>query len=123
MHKTIKIISVLFAAMLCLAGVPFGAAQHLPSTVDGDWHQFQKDSSNTGITSDAAPRSDPELVWSRFTHTSIWSGGINVPPIIVGDLVYIYDVNGTLHAFNMTDGTLIWRNETSVGFQSSTLLR
>jgi len=123
MHKTIKIISVLFAAMLCLAGVPFGAAQHLPSTVDGDWHQFQKDSSNTGATSDAAPRSDPELVWSRFTHADELGTGIDVPPIIAGDLVYVYDVNGTLQAFNMTDGTLIWRNETSVGFQSSTLLR
>ena len=106
---------VALLALACLAGV---------SAADGDgWHQFQKDSRNTGATPDAAPRSNPELVWSRFTHTDEWGNGIDVPPIIAGDLVYVYAVNGTLRAFNRTDGTLIWRNETSVGFQSSTLLR
>ena len=104
---------VMLLALVCLTGV---------SAADG-WHQFQKDALNTGTTSDAAPRSDPELVWSAFMHTSMRSGGIDVPPIIAGDLVYVYDVNGTLWAFNMTDGTRIWRNETSVGFQGSTLLR
>ncbi len=101
---------VALLALACLAGV---------SAADG-WHQFQKDAMNTGITSDAAPGSDPELVWSAFTHTSKWGGGIDVPPIIAGNLVYIYDVNGTLRAFNKTDGTVTWRNETSVGFQGST---
>jgi outer membrane protein assembly factor BamB len=101
---------VALLALACLAGV---------SAADG-WHQFQKDALNTGATPDAAPRSDPELVWGAFTHTSTWSGGIDVSPIIAGNLVYIYDVNGTLQAFNKTDGTPIWRNETSVGFQSST---
>ena len=101
---------VALLALVCLAGV---------SDAD-DWHQFQKDALNTGITSYAAPRSDPELVWSAFTHIDEWGNGIDVPPIIAGDLVYIYDVNGTLQAFNKTGGTLIWRNETSVGFQSST---
>ena len=105
-----RCVIALLLALVCLAGV---------SAADG-WHQFQKDSQNTGITSDAAPRSDPELVWSAFTHTSKWSGGIEVPPIIAGDLVYVYDVNGTLRAFDRLNGTLIWSNETSVGFQGST---
>ncbi len=47
---------VALLALACLVGV---------SAADG-WHQFQKDALNTGITSDAAPRSDPELV-SRTT--------------------------------------------------------
>ncbi len=58
-------------------------------------------------------------MWSAFTHTS-WGNGIDAPPIIAGDILYVCDVNGTLWAFNRTDGTLVWRNETSVGFQSST---
>ncbi len=106
----VALLALACLALACLAGV---------SAAD-DWHQFQKDAMNIGATSNAAPRSDPELVWSAFTHTSEWSGGIDVPPIIAGDFVYIYDVNGTLQAFNKTDGTLIWRNETSVGFQGST---
>jgi len=85
-----------------------------------DWSQFQKDCVNRGVTSDAAPRSDPELVWSAFTHIDEWGNGIDAPPIIAGDLVYVYDVNGTLQAFDRINGTLIWRNETSVGFQGST---
>jgi len=107
-----RCVGVLVALLVlsCIAGV--SAAE--------DWHQFQKDALNTGATPDAAPRSDPELVWSAFTHTSKWSGGIDVPPIIVGDLVYVYDVNGTLQAFDKTGGTLMWSNETSVGFQGST---
>ena len=80
-----------------------------------DWSQFQKDALNTGITSDAAPRSDPELVWS------VQTDGINVPPIIAGNLVYVYDANGTIRAFDKKSGDLVWRNETSPWMlQSST---
>jgi outer membrane protein assembly factor BamB len=96
---------VVLLALACLAGV---------SAADG-WHQFQKDSRNTGTTSDAAPRSDPELVWSMQT------GSIDVPLIIAGDLVYVYDANGTIRAFDKRNGNLVWRNETSPWMlQSST---
>ncbi len=105
-----RCVIVALLVLACLTGV---------SAADG-WHRFQKDSLNAGITSDAAPTADPELVWSAFTHRNDLGNGIDVPPIIAGDLVYVYDANGTLQAFNKTDGALIWRNETSVGFQSST---
>jgi outer membrane protein assembly factor BamB len=105
-------------AVTIIALVALAFAPPLSSAVD--WQQFQKDSLNTGITSDAAPGSDHELVWSAFTHRTDLENGIDVPPIIAGDLVYVYDANGTLQAFNKTDGALIWRNETSIGFQSST---
>jgi len=104
-----KTILMLTIVMITLTG----------TAIASDWQQFQKNEVNNGLTDSPAPRSDPELVWSRFTCTS-WGNGIDVPPIIAGDLVYVYDVNGTLQAFNRADGTLIWRNETSVGFQSST---
>jgi hypothetical protein len=86
---------VVLLALACLAGVSDA----------GGWHQFQKDSRNTGITSDAAPRSDPELVWSMQT------GSIDVPPIIAGDLVYVYDANGTIRAFDKKSGDPVWRND------------
>jgi hypothetical protein len=87
----------LLLALTCLSGV----------SAAGGWHQFQKDALNTGITTDAAPRSDPELVWNMQT------SGINVPPIVAGDLVYVYDANGTIQAFDKKSGDLVWRNETS----------
>ena len=99
--------AALLLALACLAGV---------SAADTDgWHQFQKDALNTGITPDAAPRTDPELVWSMQT------GAIDVPMIIAGDLVYVYDANGTIRAFDKRNGDLVWRNETSSWrLQSST---
>ncbi|MEA1944411.1 MAG: PQQ-binding-like beta-propeller repeat protein [Euryarchaeota archaeon] len=100
-----RCVLVALLVLACLSGV---------SAADG-WHQFQKDEVNTGITSDAAPRSDPELVWSMQT------GAIDVPPIIAGDLVYVYDANGTIRAFDRANGNLVWRNETSPWMlQSST---
>ena len=110
MHRVSMVCIVVLLVLACLSGV---------SAADS-WHQFQKDSLNTGITSDATPTADPVLVWSAFTHTSECGTGIDAPPIIAGDLVYVYDVNGTLQASDRINGTLIWRNETSVGFQSST---
>ena len=100
------VIVVLFV-LACFAGI---------SAADGDgWYQFQKDSQNTGITPAAAPRSDPELVWSMQT------GAIDVPPIVAGDFVYVYDANGTIRAFDKRNGNLVWRNETSSWMlQSST---
>ncbi|KAB3545337.1 MAG: PQQ-binding-like beta-propeller repeat protein [ANME-2 cluster archaeon] len=105
-----KTILMLTIVMITLTG----------TAIASDWQQFQKNETNNGLTGGPAPRSDPELVWSAFTRTDELGNGIDVPPIIAGDLVYVYDADGTLWAFNKTDGTLIWRNETSVGFQSST---
>ena len=95
-------------ALVCLTGIPAAAS------VSG-WHQFQKDPLHTGTTSDAAPGSDPVLLWSMQT------GAINVPPLVAGDLVYVYDANGTMWAFDRRCGSMVWRNETSPWFiQSST---
>jgi len=102
------------ASRMCIVALLALAYLSGLSAADG-WHQFQKDSLNTGITSDAAPRSDPELVWSMQT------GAIDVPPVIAGDLVYVYDANGTIRAFEKKGGDLVWRNETSPWMiQSST---
>jgi len=92
-----------------------------PPAPQPDWHQFQKDEINTGITYSPAPTEDPELAWSRFTYTSEWDNGIDVTPIIAEDMVYIYAANGSIWAFNKTNGDLIWQNETTGGnLQTST---
>ena len=88
---------------------------------DDNWYQFQKDEINAGITYSPAPTEDPELAWSAFTYGSEWGNGIDVTPIIAGDLVYVYVANGSIWAFDKTSGDLIWKNETTGGnLQTST---
>jgi outer membrane protein assembly factor BamB len=97
----------LFLVLVSLSGISAAAS-------DCGWHQFQKDETNAGVTHDAAQTSDPELVWDMQT------GGINVPPIVAGDLVYVYDANGTIRAIDRKNGSLVWSGETFTGLQTST---
>ncbi|HDN65376.1 MAG TPA: PKD domain-containing protein, partial [Methanosarcinales archaeon] len=85
-----------------------------------DWQQFQRDEQNAGITHSPAPTEYPELAWNAFTCTSD-GNGIDVTPIIAGDKVYIFAANGSIRAFNRTNGDLIWKNVTTGGaLQTST---
>ena len=78
-------------ALACLAGI----------SAASDWHQFQKDETNAGVTHDSAPTSDSKLAWNMQTD------GINVPPIVAGNLVYVYDANGTIHVIDRKNGSLV----------------
>ncbi|MEA3324158.1 MAG: PQQ-binding-like beta-propeller repeat protein, partial [Euryarchaeota archaeon] len=85
-----------------------------------DWHQFQRDEQNAGVTYSPAPTEYPELAWNAFTCTSD-GNGIDVTPIIAGDKIYVFAANGSIRAFNRTNGDLIWKNETTGGtLQTST---
>ncbi len=92
-----------------------------PLSSAADWQQFQRDEQNGGVTDSPAPIECPELAWSAFTYTSEWGNGIDVTPIIAGDVVYIFAANGSIWAFNRTNRDLIWENETTGGtLQTST---
>ena len=101
-------------ALLALALTGLYSVMACGVSAASDWHQFQKDETNAGVTHDAAQTSDPELVWN------IRTDGINVPPIIAGDLVYVYDANGTVRAIDRKNGSLVWSSETFTGLQTST---
>ncbi len=92
-----------------------------PLSSAADWQQFQRDEQNIGVTYSPAPIEYPELVWSAFTNTSEWGNGIDVTPIIAGDKIYVFAANGSIWAFNRTNGDLIWKNKTTGGtLQTST---
>ena len=111
MHKKITLIFIL-SAILIISVIPAAA-------LDSNWHQFQKDEINIGVTYSPAPIEDVELAWSAFTYES--GNGIDVTPIIADDIVYIYAANGSIWAFNKTNGDLMWKNETTGGnLQTST---
>ena len=115
MNKKITLIFIL-SVILMISVMPLSAA-----ALDSNWHQFQRDETNNGVTYSPAPTEYPELNWSAFTYTSEWGNGIDVTPIIAGDMVYIYAANGSIWAFDKTNGDLIWKNETTGGtLQTST---
>ncbi|WP_445474680.1 outer membrane protein assembly factor BamB family protein [Methanococcoides methylutens] len=86
-----------------------------------DWSQFQSDREHTALTQDPAVKENPEASWS-ITTSMHENNGINAPPIIADDLVYIYTTNGSIWAFNKHNGDLVWKNKTTAGsvLQSST---
>ncbi|HJH27482.1 MAG TPA: hypothetical protein C5S37_12155 [Methanophagales archaeon] len=93
----------------------------METALDSNWQQFQKDEKNIGIIYSSAPIKDPELGWRAFTYGSEWSNGIDVTPIIAGEMVYVFAANGSIWAFEKTSGDLIWQNETTGGnLQTST---
>lgn len=115
MNKKITLIFIL-SAILMISVMPLSAA-----ALDSNWHQFQKDEKNIGVTCSSAPMGDVELAWSAFTYGNESGNGIDVTPIIADDMVYIYAANGSIWAFDKTSGDLMWKNETAEGMlQTST---
>ncbi|AKB38584.1 cell surface protein [Methanosarcina siciliae C2J] len=81
---------------------------------DSEWLQFQKDSSNTGYGFSSAPTLDPEVLWQNLTSSEqepCGSGGINVPPVISGNTVFVTAGNASVWAFDKDTGDLIWSKE------------
>jgi len=84
------------------------------STVIYDWLEFQNDSSNTGYSFSYTPTSDPKLLWQNLTSSKqepLGGGGINVPPVIFGNKVFVTAGNASVWAFNKDTGNLIWSRE------------
>ena len=81
---------------------------------ESEWSQFQKNSSHAGYSSSSAPIQDPELLWQNLTSPEqepCGSGGINVPPVISGNKVFVVAGNASVWAFNKENGDLIWYKE------------
>ncbi|WP_230669779.1 PKD domain-containing protein [Methanosarcina barkeri] len=84
------------------------------TVTESGWSQFQKDSSHTGYTFNSVPTQDPELLWQNLTSSEqepCGSGGINVPPVISGNTVFVTAGNASVWAFNKETGDLIWSKE------------
>jgi outer membrane protein assembly factor BamB len=79
-----------------------------------DWPLFQKDITNSGVTSDPAPTGSPGdwVIWEQATSTVANSGGVDVAPIVVGDTVFTVAIDGTVRAINKTTGEVKWTSAT-----------
>ncbi|WP_230629299.1 PKD domain-containing protein [Methanosarcina barkeri] len=87
-------------------------------SLGSEWPEFQKDSSNSGYTLSSAPTRDPELIWQSLTSSNqepCGSGGVNVPPLISGNKIFVTAGNASVWAFNKDTGSLIWSKELGGG--------
>ena len=75
------------------------------STIDAsDWPQFQNDAQHSGIIKDSIPE-HPSINWSEDVER------IDATPIVTGTTVYVLAGNGTLYAFDLRKGVLLWRSQ------------
>jgi len=85
---------------------------------DSDWSQFQCSWNRSGVTFSPAPINSPGVAWTALHYRSnaaCGGDGLSVPPVIAGDLVYTFDSNGTVRAFDKNNGETVWRQETVGG--------
>lgn len=97
---------------------PYPISGSSPTTVSsaGDWPQFQVNETHSGVTNSSGPVNNVSLAWTaKVNSISSGSAGVDVTPLVVGDSVFAYDCNGTLWAFNKTNGNLLWNADTSGG--------
>jgi outer membrane protein assembly factor BamB len=92
--------------------------------VEGGWSSFQKDTYNTGVTSEAGPITAPDmnLSWDCLVHPGSMAG-IDVEPLVVNDSVFVYAYANALASYNRTTGELNWKSYPPGGafiFQLST---
>lgn len=88
----------------------------LPNT---DWPQFQRGSYQNGVTTGYSPQDNfASLKW----RADDFNGNIDIPPVVVGDMVYVVSSSGMVYAYDKNNGTPLWNKDTgdSVGLNSAT---
>ncbi|HEY2762313.1 MAG TPA: PQQ-binding-like beta-propeller repeat protein [Pirellulales bacterium] len=72
--------------------------------IGGDWPVFRGNAMATGVA-DGELTNNPQLLW-KFT---VAKGSFNATPVVVGDTVYIGDLDGTFYAIDLTSGEQRWK--------------
>ena len=89
-----------------------GEGYGIGSTSEGRYFQFDRIGNEARLV--ALDAATGELLW-EFTYPSLYSdlfgydGGPRASPVIDGDRVYIYGVEGMLHCLDVTDGNVHWK--------------
>ncbi|MGE3796193.1 MAG: PQQ-binding-like beta-propeller repeat protein [Thermomicrobiales bacterium] len=86
---------------------------------EGDWPVPQGDIKGTrnadGSVIDSSSVSDLDVAWTFDLEASGFFGAITANPIVIGDAVYIQDMQSNIFAINRHDGSLIWRTNFTIG--------
>ncbi|WP_135609492.1 PQQ-binding-like beta-propeller repeat protein [Methanococcoides sp. AM1] len=81
-----------------------------------DWPLIGKDLYNNAVTSDRAPVQEPDMSesWSTMTYGIAGAYGIDVHPLVVGDMVYV-SAMGSVFAVDRNTGDIKWTNDIAEG--------
>jgi outer membrane protein assembly factor BamB len=84
-----------------------------------DWSQWQNGVTHYAVHESDDPVLTADLRWSYDAGGS--NHDLDVTPLIVGDVVYIFDATGQVHAVSRSSGAMIWTStiDESSYFQSS----
>ncbi len=86
--------------------------------VSEDWPVFRGNAESQGVSqSDLAPPLKP--LWEF----EVPKGAFESTPIIVGDRVFIGDMDGELFCLQLSDGKVIWKAESESGYRASPAYR
>ena len=79
-----------------------------------DWSMFRGNSLGTGVAHSIL-KGEPELLWSF----KVKGGAFESTAAIVGDVVYISDLDGKIYAIDLKTGKKKWEYKTESGFSAS----
>ncbi|MBN1852502.1 MAG: PQQ-binding-like beta-propeller repeat protein [Pirellulales bacterium] len=82
----------------------------LPWSHAEDWPVGRGDAQGTGVAQSRLPDS-PKLLWKRK-----FTSGLEATAVIAGKMIYLGDVDGTLHAVQLTDGKTVWEKSQEAGY-------
>lgn len=94
-------INKLFAVLTCLS-----VASFVGPSAQANWPFTRGGLTSTGVANTVLPV-DPQPIWKY----SITDSGFEANPICVGEVLYVGDVDGTVHAININDGSLVWKEK------------
>ena len=93
------LINKLFAVLICLLIAVTPSAQ-------ADWPFTRGGLTSAGVASTVLP-ADPQPTWKYTIEDSGFEGN----PVCLGGVLYVGDVDGTVHAIKIDDGSLVWKKK------------
>ncbi|HHM13198.1 MAG TPA: hypothetical protein ENJ16_06565, partial [Planctomycetaceae bacterium] len=83
-----------------------------------DWPLFRGNALSQGVAAEPLPP-PLKLLW-RYRHKD---GTFEGTPTIVGDRVFLGDMDGALFCFELRTGKVVWKTETEIGFVTAPAFR
>jgi outer membrane protein assembly factor BamB len=101
------------------AEVAPASAKQAPFAVTAkSWPLFRGDSLAQGVSPSALP-AKPDVLWK----ITVEKGAFDGTPVIDGGIVYLGDMDGTIYALRLTDGTEVWKHKVESGFIAAPAVR
>ena len=113
MSKSAKYLILLALIVLLFSNSPLWTGTLAQPASNSDWATFNHDSSHTGYSPSAGPKTNQTL-WTFTTGDKVESS-----PVVANGIVYVGSDDGYFYALNASNGELIWKYNTYGPIQSA----